>query len=205
MKNNFDFVAPVYDRLARIVFGNRLRKIQTKWLHLIPKNGKVLIMGGGTGWILAEVVKHQPKVKIDYIEASAKMIALSAKRHIKMDCVNLIHGSENDIPENQVYDVIITNFFLDVFEETHLKLILKKMNLVLSPCGILICSDFQDTQKARHQFLLWLMHRFFGLASGMESKTLKDIPEHILQHGFKKKEEAITYNGLLFSNVYVKP
>lgn len=202
--NNFDFVAPIYDRLARIVFGNQLRDIQTRWLDLIPNDANVLIMGGGTGWILDEVVKRKPQARIDYIEASAKMIELSAKRPIDMSCVNLIHGNESHIPDNQSYDVIITNFFLDVFEEARLNSILKKLNSTLSPNGILICSDFRNTKKIQHRLLLWSMHRFFNLASRMESKSLNDIPKHMLQSGFKQKEQATSYNGLLFSSVYVK-
>jgi ubiquinone/menaquinone biosynthesis C-methylase UbiE len=202
--NDFNFVAPVYDRLARIVFGNRLREIQLIWLDLIPKDANVLIMGGGTGWILDEINKIKPQVHIDYVEASAKMVELSGNRPIDMSDINLIYGNEANIPRNRVYDVIITNFFLDVFEIARLNSVLKKLNLVLSGNGILICSDFQMTKQLRHRFLIWLMHRFFGLVSGMESKHLKDLPKHIQESGFLLKEQATAYNGLLFSNVYVK-
>ena len=161
-------------------------------------------MGGGTGWILDEIIARQPEVHIDYVEASEKMITLSAMRPIDYSCINLIHGDESQIPQNQPYDIVITNFFLDVFEEQRLIAVLRILNSVLSPNGVLICSDFQKSEKFHQRVLLKAMHLFFRLSSNMDSKNLKDLHKHIQHNGFKLKQQAMGYDGLLFSNVYTK-
>lgn len=47
--NNFDRVASAYDTLARTAFGGSLKKAQCHWLHQIPADAKVLVLGSGTG------------------------------------------------------------------------------------------------------------------------------------------------------------
>ena len=45
--NGFDKIAPFYDSLKRLVFGNALAESQRALLASIKKNGNVLIIGGG--------------------------------------------------------------------------------------------------------------------------------------------------------------
>jgi ubiquinone/menaquinone biosynthesis C-methylase UbiE len=58
MKNkNFDFIAPYYDFLSKLIFGKRLRIAQTSLLSKIPRHQRILLVGGGTGWILPELLQ----------------------------------------------------------------------------------------------------------------------------------------------------
>lgn len=201
MKNNFDLIAPVYDGLAKVVFGRNLKKIQTHFLPLIPGNANVLIIGGGTGWIINELFNTGFKGRLTYVEASEKMISLSKKNCVK-DSVNFIHGDESAIPLGQKYDVIITNFFLDVFSEPRLEQVITTLSEKLDKDGIWICSDFQNTGRFSHQLLLWLMFRFFKITSKLESKSLLNFDLKFKKIGHSRSENFTLMNGLIFSSVY---
>ncbi|UOQ74624.1 class I SAM-dependent methyltransferase [Hymenobacter cellulosilyticus] len=74
----FDRVAPFYDPLARLVFGNALQRAQQAALAGLPAGRpRVLIIGGGSGWVLGEVLQRRPDSRVLYLEASAMMLAKS--------------------------------------------------------------------------------------------------------------------------------
>ena len=117
MAQGFDRVAGFYDRMMRAVFGKSIVRAQTYFLPLIaPKAKKILIIGGGTGWIIQEVLKVNPTVQIYFIEISPKMIQQAQKKISTKNKtqVKFIQGDENKIKAYAPYDVIISNFFLDL-------------------------------------------------------------------------------------------
>ena len=82
MAANYNNSAWFYDRLSRVIYGRAIIRSQVYLLGHIPAGSRVLIAGGGTGWILEELARLQPSgLKITYVEISAKMMALSRKRN----------------------------------------------------------------------------------------------------------------------------
>ena len=107
MRNNYDRIARYYDVLSRMVFFRAQLKAQIDQLHFIPANSSVLIVGGGTGWILEEIAKlHSSGLRITYVEISAKMLELSRKRNVRANQVTFVHSPAEElggsIPEDQV-------------------------------------------------------------------------------------------------------
>jgi ubiquinone/menaquinone biosynthesis C-methylase UbiE len=199
--NDFDGIAKWYDRLAKLMFGDALIKSQLLFLNELPEEGNLLIIGGGTGWILKEVVTLRPQLKIDYVEASTKMIALSKAKNESSTEVQFIIGTEADIPET-IYDAIITNFFLDVFKEGRLKAIMHHLKGKLSKDGVWLCTDFKKTGKWQQRFLLKLMHLFFGLVSNLDANELIDFEIEFIKLSLSCSKKQISYNGMILSAVY---
>ncbi|PIQ47966.1 MAG: SAM-dependent methyltransferase [Cytophagales bacterium CG12_big_fil_rev_8_21_14_0_65_40_12] len=203
MKNNFNFIAPVYDALAKLVFGNKLKRAQCHFLHLISQDSNVLILGGGTGWLLDEIFKTGFRGSVTYVEASTKMIKMTEKRLQPSWNVSLICGDEKAIPK-EFYDVIITNFFLDVFSSDKLKDIMATLSDRLSHRGLWFCTDFRHTNRLKHKLIIWSMLQFFRLTTQLEAGQLLDfafyfkaLPLHCIEH-------STFSNGLIFSSVYQK-
>jgi ubiquinone/menaquinone biosynthesis C-methylase UbiE len=67
-----------------------------EYLDKIPAGSNVLILGGGTGWILSELKKINPTCRVYYIEASAKMLELAKARFVTppSNDIFFIHGTE---------------------------------------------------------------------------------------------------------------
>jgi len=199
--NDFDGIAKWYDRLAKFIFGDAIIKSQLHFLNELPEEGNLLIIGGGSGWILEEVVIFRPRLKIDYLEASAKMIELSKARNVSSTDVQFIIGTEVDIPET-IYDGIVTNFFLDVFDESRLKVIMDHLKGKLSEDGVWLCTDFHKTGRWKHKLLLKTMHLFFGLVSNLDANTLIDFENEFKRLSLSCLKKQIFYNGMIFSAVY---
>lgn len=201
MKNNFNAVAPFYDAVARLVFGNKLKKIQQHYLTELPKEGNVLILGGGTGEIL-EWLPESQNLSVTYVELSAGMLKRAEKRqsnaaYTKFECKDFLA-----FDAEMVYDVVIANFFLDCFAEENLEGVILKIAGLLKQNGQLYVSDFQLSAKPKHRLLSRLMHAFFRLTTGLQSSKLRDIPNAIEQYGFCAINFTSSDEGQLFSAIY---
>ncbi|RZL39782.1 MAG: methyltransferase domain-containing protein [Pedobacter sp.] len=124
--NNYDKIANYYDSLSRLVFGKSQLNAQINQLKNIKKNSSILIVGGGTGWILEEIGKRHPSgLKITYVEISAKMLALSKDRDYGANSVLFIHSSIEDFNLGDHFNIILTPFLLTqkrkVVEKTFFK------------------------------------------------------------------------------------
>lgn len=192
--NNFNFLAPIYDLLARLVFGQNLHQASIHFLNDIPSNSKVLVLGGGTGRILTDLEGNQ----VTYVEKSQKMLNRAKERQLK-ELVNFIHTDFLKWESDQQFDVVICPFFLDVFDEDNLNLVLDKMRSSLDSNGQLMVTDFEPSELKSYRLLLKIMHLFFRLFSSLESRRLKPIRQHILQSGFRIEAEKFWLNGLIFS------
>ncbi len=201
MKNNFNLVAPLYDFIAKLVFGNKLEHAQRLFLSHIKRGDKVLIVGGGTGRIL-EWLPEIEALQICYVEQSAAMLKRAKMRtHIKG---NVSFVEDDVLNTDGLYDVVISNFLLDCFEEEKLERIINHFKGLLTRDGTLYVTDFCVPSKTRQKLLMKTMHLFFKLTSRLESKKIKDINQHILRNGMKTQKEVVLFEGLIFSRVYQK-
>ena len=200
--NDFDKVAPFYDRLARLIFRKSIKKAQMEYLHLIKPASKILILGGGTGWILKEIIDRQPEVEITYVEKSTRMVELAktACPNCNIEFVNLAF---EEWQTEEKFDFIMCNFFLDVFQSQKLKdQIIPKIKSLIAENGGLLVADFQVNQSIWQKLLLWAMHRFFGLFSNMESQKLINLNELLISNRLKETSASYFFKGMIFSGVY---
>lgn len=201
---NFDRVAWIYDTLSFLVYGNSIKKAQKYFLNKIISNSEVLIPGGGTGFILEYLSEMNIPLNITYIDNSSKMIRSSKKRKINKELkVDFILGTESGDTDKK-FDFIITNFFLDLFGEDRLKVVIGRLKNTLKADGKLIVTDFRYTGKGTvyQRTLSFLMHKFFKVFCNLESKELKDINSFLLKAGFALEEVRYFKRDFIFSGVY---
>jgi tRNA (cmo5U34)-methyltransferase len=202
LQNDFNGIANVYDFLAGIVFGKSLKRAQTYFFSRIPENSNVLILGGGTGWIASELVKQRPSVKIVYVDASLEMISLARKRFKNSASrIQFIHGDEKSIPQETLFDVVITNFFLDLFQVQDLRRIVGVIKTFIEENGIWIVTDFVN-EKFWHAGMLKIMYRFFHFTSNVSAKHLPDWKKEINENGFSEIESEKFFGEFMNSILY---
>lgn len=190
----FDLLAPVYDGLAHGVIGKGIKESQKYFLNRLPTEGTVLILGGGTGWILPVLVAMRPQLTIDYIELSEKMLQRAKAQHAS-DRIQFIQGTENDIPARK-YDAVITNFYLDLFTDLTLPGVVHKIKASINDNAPWLVTDFIKTKRI-HGMMLWIMYRFFRVVAAIEAKTLPAWPEILSKAGAGMEEEKIFSNGFI--------
>lgn len=200
MKSNFNLIAPVYDRLARLVFGKSIVRSQTWFLNEVPANARVLILGGGTGWLLEELIKSAPTINVVYIEASTKMLQITTQRKLN-DKTTLILGTEENIPSH-AFDVVITNFYLDLFPEEKLNDIIQKITTRTTAASVWIATDFVLDSKWWQRVMLKIMYVFFRAASSIEASHLPTWGKSMLQHAWTEQDSKLWYRGFIKSVLF---
>ncbi|HEX5025490.1 MAG TPA: class I SAM-dependent methyltransferase [Agriterribacter sp.] len=207
MAANYDTIAGTYDFISRIVFGKALVESQVCLLPYVPDKGRLLIVGGGTGWILEALAKtHQQELRIDYVESSAKMIARSQKRNCGTHRVNFIHTPVEHYNAKEKYDTILTAFFFDNFQATTIRDIFTRLDLLCNHQGIWLYVDFvYDKRKSPlwQKSLLKLMYFFFRVTSRIETKELLNM-DFCFSGSYAKTVELSHYSGFIKSIVYKK-
>jgi ubiquinone/menaquinone biosynthesis C-methylase UbiE len=206
MASNYDNSAPFYDGLSRLVFGKTLIKAQVYLLQFIPAKAKILIIGGGTGWILEEIAKvHPTGLTITYVEISANMTGLSRKRNTGSNNVTFINDAVENVLLQIDYDVVITPFLFDNFTEETLPGLFDHIHPALKPRGAWLCTDYQVTGKLWQKALLKSMYLFFKLLCGIDTTTLPDFDAQFAKHGYKKKSAKTFFANFILSTQYQKP
>ena len=200
-RNGFDRVASRYDALAEMVFGKSMQESQFFYLARIPAGAKVMILGGGTGWLAKRLLQMNPSCSIVYLEASAEMISQSRRRMNDDDLrrIQFVHSSE--IVRGETFDVVITNFFLDLFQPSSLNNVVLKIKSSINQDGLWIITDFVDEGKWWQKFLLKTMYVFFRITSGIEAASLPPWENIVRQNGIITLESKGFYKGFIRSSV----
>lgn len=197
--SGFDRIAWFYDPLARLVFGRYIMESQTHFLDRIPPGSSVLIVGGGTGRILNELFARTSNCEVWYVEVSEKMLR-KARRCGTSGKVHFIHGSWKNLPMHK-FDVVVTNYFLDLFSDRTLKRVIQVISNELSAGGIWLVTDFTRSRKW-HAAMLVVMYSFFRVLCEIEASTLPAWEEAISHAGFRPAGNKVAYGGFMKSVLF---
>eukprot|EP01133_Synstelium_polycarpum_P017621 gene17621-21017_t len=209
MNNNYNRIARYYDFLSRAVFFKAQVNAQTDQLGYIPPAAKILIAGGGTGWILNKIAELHPEgLRITYIEISSKMIHLAQKRNLRNNSIEFVNTAIEDYKGSRQFDVIMTAFLFDNFGKETMETAFSKLNSLLKPEGLWLFSDFSNQVKRNNlwqRFLLKTMYLFFRVVSNVEARELIDTRVYFRKYKLKKIIQKRYYKNFIKAVVYKKP
>jgi len=173
---NFDRVAHYYDRLVALSMGKVHARSHQFLLQHIPQGSSILIVGGGTGEILVDLIRSAKPRQILYLEASPAMLELASKRVKRMftelpDYIHFRLGREDQLDASESFEVILTPFVLDIFEQHEMKQIVKKLDTHLLPGGYWGHLDFYAVSRRLSYDALFhcAMYSFFRWISSVQA------------------------------------
>ncbi|HTH83487.1 MAG TPA: class I SAM-dependent methyltransferase [Mucilaginibacter sp.] len=205
MASNYDNSAWFYDSLARVVYGKSLINAQLFLLQFVPPDSSILIVGGGTGWILEELTRiHSSGLKVTYVEVSANMMALSQKRNSGNNEVVYVNNAVEDAALPGNFDVVITPFLFDNFTEATLQKVFAYVHQQLKTEGLWLNADFQLTGRWWQNVMLKTMFVFFKLLCGIEASALPAIEEQFTRWGYATIQQKTFFGDFVVSKVYRK-
>lgn len=200
--NRFNVIAPFYDRLAAVVFGADILESQLCFLTEVPPHAKVLVLGGGTGKWLNELLRINPTCVVYYVDASSKMLAIAKSRCNSKGQVNFIHGTEESIPDEK-YEIVVTYFFVDLFDESKLDMLIRDIGEKLKVGGQWIVADFVR-ERNWHRLLLGVMYAFFAFLRAVDTTKLPDWQEIFIQNNYQVQKSKSFFRNFIKSCVYDK-
>lgn len=203
MSNNFNSVAFIYDFMAQLVFGKAILKAQSGLLHTIPDSSSVLILGGGTGFILEELDKLSLPLSVTYVEPSSAMIR-RAKARSPFNCieVDFIQDRHEAVLGADRFDVVITNFFLDVFTREQLPEVVRQVSSLTADNGMWLLTDFVITGVWWQKVLVKIMYLFFRVTARLEGDQLLNFNDYLSKTGFTSVKSESFYHGMISSHIF---
>lgn len=208
MENNYDPIAKYYDVLSRLVFQRSQVRAQTDQLKFIPAGSRILIVGGGTGWILEDITKlHPAGLHITYVEISARMLELAARRDTGENVLRFLNAKAEDLQPDINYDVIITAFLFDNFSAATVNKVFSILHGMLKPKALWLFSDFHDDPlkgKFWQKWLLETMYFFFRRISSVQADRLTDTEPLFSSHQYAVLQSMKYYSGFIRARVYQK-
>lgn len=203
MSANFDPLARVYRYLEYAMFGPALWRRRVAYLERLRASSRVLMVGEGDGRFLAAFLRANSRARVDYFDASAKMLGLARERagadagRVRFFQADLLAISQ--FPTT--YDAVITHFFLDCFSEEELARFVPWIGQAVEPNGCWVVSEFQDKPMGAG-LLLRGLYLFFGVATGLRRRQLPDYHRVLSAAGFGMVEAEKSLAGLLTSEIW---
>jgi len=183
-----------------MVYGKQIRHAQVYLVKHVPHGSRVLILGGGTGWILEVLDTAFGSLDVCYVDASERMIA-KAKRRRHSHRIRFISGTEANVPD-ETFDVIITAFYLDMFPDEKLNTIVLQLSRTLTPRGKWLAADFVDNKKWWQRMLLSTMYYFFNLVCDVEARHLPEWDAVLIQNSLRVQSQQYFFHGFIRSVVF---
>ncbi|QDT45791.1 spermidine synthase [Gimesia alba] len=204
---NFNRVAPYFERLEKIVFNKQMQRCRTAFLTHLPPVKKIVLVGEGNGQFLLELIQHTDCEQIHYIDSSQTMLELARKRLQRFSeaasrrvTFYLCDLTVEEMPD-QNYDLVVTNFFLDVFDKQLLNEMVTKIAEACETNAVWLYADFQISggifQRVRAFTLIKIMYMFFRFVAQIQTLSLIDPSEILDRHEFRLIELMEFDRGLI--------
>ncbi len=198
---SYDRLAKYYDFLSRLVFFKAQVRAQTEQLIYIKNCKKLLIVGGGTGWILKDLNTLTTPINITFVETSVKMIELAKKVNTHHQ-TEFIHQDIENFKTNIKFDSVLTPFLFDNFDDIKAKNVFLHIDSMLIEQATWLYTDFRLDGKWWKNWLLNTMHLFFRLLKVVKVTTLPKIKYHFDAKGYNLRSEKYYYGGFIEAKVY---
>lgn len=206
--SGFDYVAAFYDPLARLVYGRALQQAQQAALQALPPGApQVLIVGGGTGWVLGEVLRLRPQARVLYLEASPNMLRrsrafLQQYWPTHQQQVEFRLGTEAALKPHEQFDALVTFFLLDLFEPKRLRQLVGHLQAARRPGAAWLLADFGVPRTWWQRGLLAAMYGFFGLTTGISARRRPPIEAELTRLGLRSRPVAAYFGGMVEAVVW---
>lgn len=206
--NNYDSIAGSYDFLSRLVFSRAQVQAQVDLLKYIPAGASILVVGGGTGWILEEIAKiHTSGLKIVYVEISSNMLERAKKRVCGSNEIEFVHSDIEHYRFTQVFDLIHTAFLFDNFEQNRAASVFQLLFNNLKVSGLWLYTDFKiETGRGSvwKSVMLRLMYVIFRTIAHVEARKLPSMEAIFDSNGCAIIGYQQYYSGFIESIIFKK-
>ena len=198
---NLEYIAPIYDGLVKLIFGNSLSNATNYFLSRVPPQSKILIVGGGTGQLLEVLNESASGSHVTFLDVAPAMITRAKKRNYAKLSVDFINKSVFEFNDFG-YDIVITPFFLDLFVSQELNLIGNKLTGALKKGGYWLFSDFVTSGSIYHFYLIKLLYLCYRIVYKVSARELPEYDSFFKNNSMNLISRVIISNGLIESRVY---
>jgi ubiquinone/menaquinone biosynthesis C-methylase UbiE len=207
---SFDRVARFYRLLETMTFRNALQRARTRWSSAVASPKRALILGEGNGRFLSEFAMMHLDTRIDCVDASEVMLEMAKESLMRtspaaLQRVRFIQADIRQWAPADSYDLIVTHFFLDCFDEAEIRSIVQKIANATEKEATWLVADFTVPPGLGAVWArLWLaaMYCFFRVTAGLETSRLIDPSPCLTEAGFVLVNDERSRNGMLKTQMW---
>ncbi|HNZ11885.1 MAG: Ribosomal protein L11 methyltransferase [Deltaproteobacteria bacterium ADurb.Bin151] len=165
MKDGYWLVGFQYELTGNLYSLGRIPKCKSAMLKHLKPGDRVLVAGVGHGTEAIEASKLGAKVTA--VDLSETMISQFRKRIAKENPPNEIRVINDDIfniRETGQYDMVISNFFLNVFSETRVVEVANHLGTLVKPGGYFVVGEFVLPEKTGWRGIVQRLNWYFAIS-----------------------------------------
>jgi ubiquinone/menaquinone biosynthesis C-methylase UbiE len=205
---DFNHLARIYRWMEWLTFGPFLQRCRTAFLASLQQRRRCLVLGDGDGRFTSRLLRKNPHIIIDAVDASEAMLSQLAKRASSNS--RRVHTHFADArsfqPAHHEYDLIATHFFLDCLATSEVKLLASRLRRHAAPNALWVISEFAIPSnfygRAIARPLISALYLAFGLLTRLRIRELPDHHVALAQAGWSLVHQQKRLAGLLISELW---
>ena len=203
----FGRLARLYFWMEYLSFGPYLHRCRRLRIPEMEGRQCALVYGDGDGRFLAELVRMAPALRITAVDASDAMLRRARRRLPSDPNVQWVHADARiwDPPSDE-FDLVVSHFFLDCFDEEEVAAIVARVNAVASERALWVVSEFSipagEIAGALARLIVTALYLAFGLLTGLSIRRLPDYPRVLQEAGWQLEDRRELLFGLLVSECW---
>jgi demethylphylloquinol methyltransferase len=147
MHDKYRLVGPVYDWLSAFYSGKSIHRCKVAMLDRLKPGDKVLFAGAGHGMDAVHAACLGADVTVvDLSETMLRRfeanVAKASEAHGRRLSIRSVHGDILRFKEKEHYDMVVANFFLNVFDESTMVHVLRHLISLGRPGAHIVVGDF---------------------------------------------------------------
>lgn len=206
---NFDGIARIYRWMERVTFGRSLSNCRCRFLDELRDCRSALVLGDGDGRFTARLLKANPNVQVEAVDASKAMLRELGRNAGVLG--NRVRMHQADArrwqPGNSHYDLIVSHFFLDCLTTDEVAALADGLRSCTSNQTKWVVSEFAIPKSWFGRLVAWplvkVLYLSFGLLTGLRVGRLPRHHDALSSAGFILDQKSTTLGGLLVSEFWV--
>ncbi len=196
MQDKYKYIGPVYDFLSNLYSGKSIQSCKNAMLEQdkLKPGDRVLVAGVGHGRDAIRAAELGADVTVvDLSETMLKKFSELLAREAPHLEVRTIHNDIMKIEEYEQYDMVVANFFLNVFDENNMEKVLEHLVQLGKPGAKVVVGDFiyptGNILARAFKKAYWYVAVFtFWLFANNAFHKVYNYPEHLEKLGLEVRE-----------------
>lgn len=195
MKDRYAFIGHFYDLVSNLYSGKSIQRCKVAMLDHLKPGDKVLFAGVGHGRDALYAAQRGADVTV--VDLSETMLMkfsrLLEKQNVKVK-VRQVHTDIMKFNETEKYDMVVANFFLNVFQHDMMVKVLEHLVKQAKPGAKVVVGDFAfptgNVFARAFKVIYWYIAVvFFWLVAGNAVHNIYNYPELMKSLGLNVTEK----------------
>lgn len=201
-------LAGLYRWMEFATFGPWLSWCRTAYLGELGGCRRALAMGDGDGRFTARLLRANPHVEVDAVDASTAMLRALVRRagphagRVRAYCADLRLWE----PANPPYDLVAAHFFLDFLTTDEVRRLAATLRRAVTPSALWVVSEFAIPENGFGRLaappVVAGLYLGFHWLTGLAVRSLPDHPGALREAGFVLRTRRARLGGLLASELW---